>query len=1071
MPGDNTRFTFNPFADHLGVLMQQGRVLLDADFNELIEILDRRLRSETTDIIGRGVVPLETPDGFRIQLAGGVMTIGRGRAYVDGLQAENHGKAPLEFEPHLAELRGTLPVPYDEQPYLPNAAALAPLPAGGGPHLVYLDVWEREVTYLQEPALMEKALGVDTATRLQTVWQVKVLANTDGVSCATPDGEIPGWVALTTPSGGRLTTSAVGVPTSTDPCVVNPSGGYRGTENRLYRVEIHTPGPLGTATFKWSRDNGSIASAVTGINAGRDVLTVTRTARDAVLRFSPGDWIEVTDDWHELHRQPGLMRKVLFVDDVAQTIQLAAALPAGQFDGVTPQSRHTRVVRWDQKGIVRDAANNPVADVDASGGVIPVPASGNLVLEDGVEVSFTFDPAGAPLRTGDFWGFAARTVDASVELLDHAPPRGIHHHFCRLAMITFPSTVTDCRVFWPPSFGGEEGCDCSVCVTPQSHNGGTLTIQMAVDQVKTGGKVCLAPGVYFLRAPVEIEGARSVAVHGHGVGTMLVYTGAGAAVRVVGSIDVDLESFSVLALGAGEAPAAALGVMNAALVRVSHCALLQFGSDLRAAGAAVVLGGFAARLSLRENVLFGTSGVVTVAALGGASTGLFAAARSYALLWDAFFDDNLVLGRQAGLRFGGATIHVGQTRVAGNSIYGGQVAGVTGTGVVLPAPFPSSRLDVTGNQLVVTGEGVVIGCDSARVAGNDLGALGLARRDGEPSGIVLVDSITKAPVDRCAIVDNRVTGFAGQGIALRGRAGTVAIERNTIDACALGGVMMERSSRTDRVTIRGNQILRSGLVNNEGRALAAIVAYRAAEANVSDNVIGAFALPAVSNPSRAGIVTGACHQLRIDGNDLTDIGPPSGFARFGAGISVGPGYDRVDVSGNAVRRAAAPPAPDTSQWHALFIQSRTLVVGPFNVGDLIAVNLGAFKLWVFGDFLTLFPDRSEVVAIHGNQLEAYGGVRAVDVDTEGPCTLQDNRCFLAPSAAGAAPLPVVRIASSTALASANLVRRTPQAPDLTAVELLVRDGFTAVANICAGPIHVNGAALGAPWAPLNVVAP
>jgi hypothetical protein len=82
-------------------------VQLDADWNEWNEILDRRWRSETIDIIGRCVVPLETPDGFEIQLSGGKMTIGRGRIYVHGLQAENHGTGDLQFDFILAESRGS----------------------------------------------------------------------------------------------------------------------------------------------------------------------------------------------------------------------------------------------------------------------------------------------------------------------------------------------------------------------------------------------------------------------------------------------------------------------------------------------------------------------------------------------------------------------------------------------------------------------------------------------------------------------------------------------------------------------------------------------------------------------------------------------------------------------------------------------------------------------------------------------------------------------------------------------------------------------------------------------------
>jgi hypothetical protein len=42
---------------------------------------DRRWRAETTDIIGRSTVPKETPEGFRIQIAAGGLTIGRGRIY------------------------------------------------------------------------------------------------------------------------------------------------------------------------------------------------------------------------------------------------------------------------------------------------------------------------------------------------------------------------------------------------------------------------------------------------------------------------------------------------------------------------------------------------------------------------------------------------------------------------------------------------------------------------------------------------------------------------------------------------------------------------------------------------------------------------------------------------------------------------------------------------------------------------------------------------------------------------------------------------------------------------------
>src|SRR5215471_12852675 len=156
MAGDYTRFSFNPFHDFAAVLMQQGRVQLDADWNEFIEIIDRRFRAETIDIIGRATVPKETPDGFKIATpTAGKMTIGPGRIYVDGLLAENHGAVPVAFDATLAEQRNTLPIDYAVQPYLPSPD---PLPTGNGPHLVYVDVWRREVTAVEDPLLIEKAV-------------------------------------------------------------------------------------------------------------------------------------------------------------------------------------------------------------------------------------------------------------------------------------------------------------------------------------------------------------------------------------------------------------------------------------------------------------------------------------------------------------------------------------------------------------------------------------------------------------------------------------------------------------------------------------------------------------------------------------------------------------------------------------------------------------------------------------------------------------------------------------------------------------------------------------------------
>ena len=220
----------------------------------------------------------------------------------------------------LGEVRGTAPISYLDQPYLPDAAAFAPLPPDGT-WLAFLDVWDREVTCLVDPHVVEQAVAVDTTTRRQTAWQVRFAEAAVGDTCDSPN---PAYDALTAPSDGRLTTGAVGVPASTDPCTIAPFGGYRGLENRLYRVEIHDPGPLGTATFKWSRDNASLGASVLVIDAGRTTLTLSRLGRDGVKRIVVGDWIEVTDDHHELHRLPGELRQVITVDEVRAEVTAGA---------------------------------------------------------------------------------------------------------------------------------------------------------------------------------------------------------------------------------------------------------------------------------------------------------------------------------------------------------------------------------------------------------------------------------------------------------------------------------------------------------------------------------------------------------------------------------------------------------------------------------------------------------------------------------------------------------------------------------------------------------------------------
>jgi hypothetical protein len=528
--------------------MQQGRVQLDSDWNEWLAELVRRTQAGTLDILGRAVYPATTPHAFEITASspGGKNTllIGPGRMYVDGLLAENHGDpAAAQWDPALGEMSASPQPPlasavtgaidYTQQPYMPPNSAL---PVGNGPFLAYLDVWLRPVDYINDPNLIDAAVGIDSTGRLQTAWQVRLmdLANSPGATCASP---INNWPPA--PSAGLLTTDTT--PTApSGPCCLTSGAAYTGLENQFYRVEIHQPGALegsavppaslaaGIATFKWSRDNGSVTTGVTTIanvtnSAGNPAsqLTVQSLGRDQALGFSPSNWIEILDDATEVGQTHGELHQIDTIDVAAKTITLATTLGAGFPAGTPDAGLHTRIRRWDQSGKVYEQDGTTVWwDIDAQGSAdIPVPPSGtSLILENGITVGFDLSSATGGFNTGDFWTFAARTSTGQVEKLHKAASRGIHHHYARLSIVTFPNSATDCRTEWPPSAGGGEcGCCCTVTVGDGVNTFGKYTsINDAINALPAdiGGEVCILPGWYFEN--VFIEGRRDVVLRGCG---------------------------------------------------------------------------------------------------------------------------------------------------------------------------------------------------------------------------------------------------------------------------------------------------------------------------------------------------------------------------------------------------------------------------------------------------------------------------------------------------------------------------------------------------------------------------
>lgn len=514
MRGDYSRERFHPDQHFSSVRQQQGRVALDAEWNEYTAIQDRRWRAESQDVIGLCGVPETPADSFAVLESGGELLLGAGRIYVDGLLAENHGAAPFLFAPTLEESYGSAPLPLNAQPYWPEA--LTPLAVGT--HLVYVDVWTRELSHRQLGGLIEPALGVDTTTREQTVWQVRALANIgDDAHCQTALEELPGWQDSNARSGARLTTTTVEVDIQEDPCIIPPSGGYRGLENQLYRVEVHDAPTPDSARIKWSRDNATVSASVREVLPGAEVVRVDQVGKDDFLRFKNGDWAEFINNARELTGKPGEMRQVQ-VDEGEHTISFSTPLSADLVSD--PQASHLRVVRWDQKETVDGDGLILLNDGDA------------VVLEAGIKVELQILP-GHPARTGDYWCFAARAVGTSIEILSAAPPLGVHHHYCRLALIEVSDggtiRIDDCRPTFTPLTAMQAGC-CTVVVRPGEN------LQAAIDSLPdAGGCVCIKTGEHAIQEPLRIRRSK-VSLHGESPGARIVRSN-GATLLIVMSDD------------------------------------------------------------------------------------------------------------------------------------------------------------------------------------------------------------------------------------------------------------------------------------------------------------------------------------------------------------------------------------------------------------------------------------------------------------------------------------------------------------------------------------------------------
>ena len=373
MKADITRDSLVPAAHRRTVRHQQGRVPMDADMNEAQDLIINRVETEAHDVIGQSGGP-KTGAGFGVTVNGdGQIELSAGRYYVDGILCELDAPTLISAQPDLPGLT------IENQP---------------GLYLAYLDASFDHVTALDDPRIQEVALhGADTATRQRVKAQVRLLHVDDNPAApATCGTEFEAWSSAIAAPTGTVAARAEPEAAPENECSMTPGAGYRNLLNQLYCLVIHDPGDETGATYKWSRENVSIASL--WLSQDGNDLTVEAQGRDPHRLFRPTGWVELIDRERELREEPGTLVRLTNVRDNILTIDPATATGPVDFSAFQTLPR---VRRWESAGAL------PLNNAPGADGFSP--------LEYGVQARF----AAGTYRTGDYWMIPARAATGDVE--------------------------------------------------------------------------------------------------------------------------------------------------------------------------------------------------------------------------------------------------------------------------------------------------------------------------------------------------------------------------------------------------------------------------------------------------------------------------------------------------------------------------------------------------------------------------------------------------------------------------------------------------------------------------------
>ncbi|HVU78833.1 MAG TPA: DUF6519 domain-containing protein [Gaiellaceae bacterium] len=504
MGSDRARVSYDPSRHWRGVVYQEGRVTLEADWNEAETIAAEESREQLLDIVG----PAGTPDdGYRVVpvvdangKATGDLTITAGTLYVGGERMVLDTDLDYASQPDWVDTDGD---PLWTPPAVPESNIT---------ESVYLLLREQEVGAVEDPALLDIALGgPDTAGRRRIVQRV-VRGSTEGATCEgglewiERDWERRGLTfdpaTMLLESSARLQVGFTTDSSSGTLCDPVAQGGYLGAENQLIRVQVSDVARDGTPSLVWGFDNAYFLYRVTvgAVVQGTNPTTVLTLAKAPV------------DQYHQPQKDQAVevlvaAAKLTDKDYIAETSGIVTTVASAY----QPDTQQLTI----NAALQSPTTDSPVVFLRVWQDTIPSYAGGPVELgQTGVTVTLTSTDG---YHVGDYWTFAVRpgtpTAVSPVypQRIEDAPqpPNGPREWLCPLAVVTWTNgvpTVTDCRQHIC-NLAESCGCDggCCIEVSPKSVDGGP-GLQKLIDRYATKGPVtiCLQPGVYRLRRPLVI---------------------------------------------------------------------------------------------------------------------------------------------------------------------------------------------------------------------------------------------------------------------------------------------------------------------------------------------------------------------------------------------------------------------------------------------------------------------------------------------------------------------------------------------------------------------------------------